>query len=413
MKRLNITCITLPLLILLLTLSACTQNPLALSTHSSKSAAFSGTYLFVGACHNRLAQPEQVKGLFTSKVIASLAGSALKTGIDWLGNALQKAAKDDIYSTTVSTNIKSIEQLNTESNTCMQIVRGQFTYAHSTSAHDNAKTDSSDDKVFTNNLALDTDKFMGAPVKLIKGSEELFIEILPVVQQQVVSFVPLEVRYSGYTPQDRHNKQPRDLALFVGYAPVNKDIHDGKFSGRLINFGTLTPSPNKPASRKFVSQDGKISSVKQTQWLPLDQANGPLSLAVQIIETRKASRFSQFLAEVFDSSKADIKRQAETALAELKIFKTSKELEQEKLALEQKQIEQEGAYFEAEARVISATNALTSLCQQSTQPDKNAVFTAQKTLYLAKRKANLAAEYAGKKRPYTSIQLPTGQCATW
>ena len=383
-------------------ISGCSQNPLSLSTKNQSAGAFSGTYLFVGECQNKLAQPEQVKGLFATQAIATLAGSALLTGIDWLGEALQKAAEADIEKTTVSTNIKSIQQLSTPTNICMQVVRGSFTYAQNKQSVSHS---------FTNALAIDTQKRLAAPVQVVKGTEELFIEILPVIHQQVISFVPLEIRYSGYTPTDKHNKRPRDLAVFVGFSSVNNDVTKGSYTGRLINFGTMVPAASKPAIRKFVSKDGKLSLVKQTQWLALNNTDSPLTLAVTVIETREASRFTQFLAKVFNSSKADIKSQAAAALAELEIFKTSKELEKEKLAREQEQLKNIANYFDSEAAVISRTQTLSTTCR-SAQADRTAIYNAQKELYLAKQKANISAALAGKQRPYpsSSIRPPSGVC---
>ncbi len=395
-------------LLFTLGLTACSQgtHPLLAKSATKHDSAFYGTYLFVGKCQNSIASENQVKGLFTREIIATLAGGALKTGIDWLGTALQKAAKPDIDKTTISSNLTSIQQLSSTANICIQVARGQFRYQQN-----NSGSRDTGSRSFTNALPAKSGKHAAAPVYLVEGTEELFIEILPIIRDQVISFTPLEVRYSGYTANDRRNKHPRDLAIFVGYSPISKDITQGDFTGRLIDFGTLQPRKNKPAINKYVSADGKLSLVKQTQWLALNDTNKPVTLAVTLIETRQPGRFASFMAEVFNSSKADIKTQAAAALAELEIFKNTRALEKERLEAEREQLQNQQDYFEAEAAVLSGIEKLAALC--ASQPvSKTDIYNAQKDVYLARLKANISAVLAGKSRPYnpSEIKPPSGIC---
>lgn len=389
---------------LLVPIAGCAQNGNADSTKPvSSPEQFYGTYLFVQSCQTKLEKPSGVLGS-GGEFAASLASGVVKTGIDWIGAALQRAAQDDVEKTTVSANLISVSQVaDSTDDICLQIVRGQFKFA-----------DSSQNKnTYTNNFAVDLNRRELALLEVVKGSEELFVEILPLVHENVVSFVPLEVRYSGYTPSDRSGRKPRDLALFIGFSLADKDISAGEFSGRLINLGTLTPDGKKPATIKYVN-NGKLSLVNQTQWLSLpDIANDqPMTFAATVIETRKASQFAKFLAAAFESSKDDIKSKAEAAVTELEIFKTSKDLKKEQIETEKERLANEQNYFNEIVTARTKEDALSVLCKSTPAPPENRIYAAQKDLYFAKKNANIAAAFAGISRPYndSDIKSPTGTC---
>ncbi|MFN2304216.1 MAG: hypothetical protein ACK2TV_10850, partial [Anaerolineales bacterium] len=280
--------------------------------------SFYGTFLFVNECTTNLKKEERDEEKSRESVIAAaLASAAVKTGIDWIGAALQRAAQDDVDTTTVSSNLISISQIATaEKNLCLQVVRGEFKCSE-----DNTNS-------YTNSYSIDSKSLIVAPLQVVEGTEELFVEILPIIHDTVVSFIPLQVRYSGFTPSDNRIRGPRDLALFVGYALPAKDVSAGDYSGRLINFGTLVPDNDKQAIINYVTDDCRLSLVNQTQWLslPANDKDQPITFAASVIETRKANQFSKFLADVFALSKEDIKNAASAAVTELEFFKTSEEL---------------------------------------------------------------------------------------
>jgi hypothetical protein len=364
--------------------------------------SFYGTYLFVNPCHTELASAVDTKGTGT-ELAAALASGVVKTGIDWIGAALQRAAQDDIEKTTVSSNLTSISQMSdSDTNICLQVVRAEFKYAES------------NDNVYANFFSVNPKTRVVAPLQVIEGTEELFVEILPILHKKAISFTPLEVRYAGFTPGDRRSKKPRDLALFVGYSLIDKDVTAGEYAGRLINFGTLTPSGEKQATIKYVSDDGKLSLVNQTQWLSLPEPTNdqPITFAANVIETRKASQFTKFLAAAFESSKEDIKSKADAAVAELEIFKTSKELEKEKIQTEKERLANEQTYLDAIAGVLSKEEALTKLCGTEPSPTESQIYTAQKDIYFAKKNANISAASTVKSRPYpdSEIKSPNGKC---
>ena len=388
--------------ILSLSIIGCTQTGGMTTTESDKPETFYGTFLFVNPCHTKLAYPFDTKG-FGNKIATALATGVVKTGIDWIGAALQRAAKDDIERTTVSSNLTSISQIsNSDINICLQIVRGQFKYAES------------NDDVYANVFSVDSKTKVVAPLQVVEGTEELFVEILPIIHNKVISFTPLEVRYSGYTPSDRKNKKPRDLAIFVGYSLTDKDVTAGEYSGRLINFGTVAQNDNNQATIKYVTDDGKMTLVNQTQWLSLPETvtDQPITFAVNVIETRKASQFAKFWAAVFQSSKEDIKSKANAAVTELEIFKTLKELEKEKIKTEKERLANEQTYFDSIADVFSKEEALTKLCSTEPLPTESKIYTAQKDIYFSKKNANISAASAGISRPYADsvIKLPNGKC---
>jgi hypothetical protein len=389
--------------ILASSITGCVHTGNTTTTKPNTPKSFYGTYLFINPCHTKLAPATDTKD-FGTELTAALASGAVKTGIDWIGAALQRAAKDDVEKTIVSSNITSISQVSSSDiNTCLHVVRGEFKYAEN------------NDNVYANVFSVDPKTRVVAPLQVVEGTEELFIEILPIIHNKVISFTPLEVRYSGYTPSDRQRKKPRDLALFVGYSLTDKDVAAGEYAGRLINFGTLRADGKNQAIIKYVTDDGRLSLVNQTQWLSLpDFANDqPITFAVNVMETRKASQFSKFLAAAFESSKDDIKSKADAAVAELEIFKTSKELEKEKIETEKEKLKNEQTYLDGVADVLTKEEALTKLCSTAPTPAESQIYAAKKDIYFAKMNANISAALAGKSRPYadSEIKSPDGKCS--
>ena len=382
-------------------MAGCTGYGGVKPNNPSMTGEFYGTYLFVNECHTKLEEKAGTLGV-GAELAAALASGVVKTGIDWIGAALQKAAEDDIDKTTVGSNLLSVSQMSDESkNVCVQIVRGEFQYAK-------------DDKLnYSNSYAVNSESRTVAPLQIVEGTEELYIEMLPIIHENYISFAPLEVRYTGYTPSDKKSKKPRDLAVFVGYAQPATDISSGDFTGRLIDFGTLSPIGSEQAKIKYVTEDKKISLVNSTQWVSLPDANeaSPITFAANVIETRKASQFAKFLAAAFESSREDIKTKADSALAELDIFKKSKELEKEKIEVETERLEAEKTYFDSLASVLTAEEELSTLCGGSGATESQ-IFAAQQKLYFAKKTANISAMSAGRPRHYedSDITLPSRQC---
>lgn len=390
--------------ILALIVVGCASNGGTNTTIPDMPNSFYGTYLFINPCHTDLARAPKTKG-FGIEIAAALASGVVKTGIDWIGASLQRAAQDDVEKTTVSSNLTSISQISkSDIDICLQVVRGEFKYAE-----DNTN-------VYANKFSVDPKSRKVAPLQVVEGTEELFVEILPIIHGTVVSFTPLEVRYSGYTSSDRRTKKIRDLALFVGYSLTDKDVSAGEYTGRLINFGTITPDGNKQATIKYVTDDGRLSLVNQTQWLSLPETanDQPLTFAANIMETRKAGQFTKFLAAAFESSKEDIKNKADAAVAELEIFKTSKELENEKLKAEKEKLTNEQTYLDAVATVLKNEEAINELCSSQPIPTESQIYNAQKDLYFSKKNANIAAASARKSRPYpdSEIKTPDVKCGT-
>lgn len=388
--------------LLALSITGCAHLDRTITIKPDLPKSFYGTYLFVNPCHTTLASAADTRWVGT-ELAAALASGVVKTGVDWMGTALQRASQDDIEKTMVSSNLFSISQLsNSGVDLCLQIVRGKFKYAEN------------DANAYANDFAVDPKTRVVAPLHVIEGTEELFIEILPVIHNKVISFIPLEVRYSGYTPSDRWRKKPRDLALFVGYSLPDKAVLAGEYTGRLINFGTLTPDGDKQTTIKYVTDDGRLSLINQTQWLSLPgSANDqPITFAANVIETREANQFSKFLATTFQSSKEAIKSKADATVADLEIFKTSKALEKEKIETEKEQLTDEKAYLDGIAEVLTKEETLAKLCSTQPAPKQSLIYAAQKDLYFARKKVDIAAASAGKSRPYGNIKSPDGQCDT-
>ena len=383
----------LVIVIFVIASTACASNNGATETNPESGKSFYGTHLFVNRCHTAIPvdQASQAAG---GEIAAALTLGIVQTGIDWIGNVLNEAAKDDIDETIVIRNISSISEMRTaDVPICLQVVRGEFQYDdNGTKSYENISTSEG--------------VWEAAKLYMTEGREELFIEILPIVFGRVVSFTPLEVRYSGYTPSDRKSKRPRDLALYIGYASSDNDISKGVYPGRLISFGTLSPHDKESAAIKYVSGDNKLSLIDQTQWLGLPPAasDQAITFAAKIFETREASKFVKFLAEAFSSRKDDLTKAATEHISKLDAFKNSKELEKEKLQAEHERIEKEKTYYDAILNVQKKEAKLKILCESGSGSDQD-IFAASKEVYFAKKQVNLDAASAGLSRMYSDSDI--------
>ena len=246
MRKLKVVFIAVVPLIFL----GCAYNGSSIKTTPSISESFYGTHMFIGECHTNLADVEgENKNVLGTAVLQALAVGVVKAGVDEVGKSLKSAAEDNVLRTTVIRNLTSTSKIfstiNTtgkDKNICMQIVRGQFEYS------DNVENSYINEFSVDNSIVIqDSNVIPQRPLtnlKLVNGTEELYIEILPVVHKQFISFTPLEVRYKGYTTNDNQKKKPRELALSIGYSLANNDVFlaNSEYDNRLINFETLLPN---------------------------------------------------------------------------------------------------------------------------------------------------------------------------
>lgn len=300
---------------------------------------FYGTHLFVNPCRTQVALFDQKSGL---EVMAPLIASVASTAMARLGKAIAKVGEDDVKQTWAYTNLASLERLsgpgvessghvdgllgissnsdnpsqqNSSDSTkseengaetpignsqlCVQVVRGTFQFSAEQTG-DIFMTRVGDDRLYP------------ASLELVEGKEELFIELLPVATSNVISFVPLTVRYSGYSIEDDGDEGPRELALYVGYGFPDKDISAGELTGRLIRFDRLYPDENGSAQLSYVDpKNNRAALLNHTQWLAIPNAEAmkkPVTLGVKVIETRTASSMAKFMAEVYKTSEEEIKK---------------------------------------------------------------------------------------------------------
>ncbi len=367
---------------------------------------FSGTHMFVSPCHTKLSARVGVESV-VGDIAAALASGVIKTGLNLIGSSLNEAAQDDIDSTLVSSNLNSFQQLappNSNYPICLFVVRGEFQETEKTSG-----------EILGNPFAANHTHYTPGFVEIVPGTKELFAEFLPVVHESAVSFVPLQLQYSGYTPSDKRRGKPRDLSFFIGYAPPNQDVAQGNYSGRLVNFGTLYPGKSELASVRYTDSAGRIYSVANTQWIPLPEAgfDVPITLAAKVIETREAGQMAKFLAEAFTASKTEIETAVLAAAAELDIFESKEELRQAQLDQEQAMLDKAKVFYESEAAAIAALDDYIELCDENNPaPSAEDVYNASYKLLVARRKANIDAKAAGIEIPFRSEQLldPSSEC---
>ena len=226
----------------------------------------------------------------------------------------------------------------------------------------------------------------------------------------------MEVRYKGYTPNDKQQKKPRDLTVSLGYSLTNNDVFekDATYTNRVIKFDSLIPNGRNLFVAKYVTDDGKLSLVNQTQWLnlPITKTDDPITFVATVLETRKAGRFAKFASNTFTSSKQGITDAATTAVTQLEIFKASAALQQEKVNYETAELANKEVYFKAITLALDTKEELDALCKLEKPPAKTKIRAAQTTLYSAQRKADIAAILAKEKPLYegSKTQIVTGEC---
>lgn len=373
-------------------------------------APISGTYLFVSQCQNISEYAPDDANVEFELVLAALAESAVTAGIELIGKALKNAAADKVDTTIASLNLQSIATLKgTKNPQCMQIVRAEFEYVDDTNKEcincykypDISFVTGSDtsQKIKTANLAVK------------ENTEELFAELLPILAGNTISFVPLELRYSGQTPSDKKHKKPRDLAMFVGFSFPENDVTTGDYSGRLINFGPISPPKNGQAIIKYLSKN-KPSMLKQTQWLSLPEGSTdkPITIAVNVIETEKANKLVKILSKAFESNEEQLEKQAAEALAKLEILKTSEQIKQEQIASAKAKLDAESKYIVALVEVNTKRAELDRICKTDI-PDTNAVKVAEMTLNLSINNAILVGKAADHDTSDLKTVVANGDCS--
>ena len=385
------------LLVMLSVLSGCALSNTAKPININNENHIYGTYLFQSECITTIYKTEESPPFKSTtiggEVVAILISNVVKTGINWIGTRLEEAAKDSIEPTSVQLNVTSKDDLN---NKCLQVIRAQFRPMPSRE-----------------------DEFSGykrVALETIDGTEELFIELLPILKGNLVAFTPLQVRYNGYTPRDNQNKKPRDLAIAIGYLEPKDDISIGftesqTINSRLIQFGTLDPRNQKMATVKFTDDKGNLTLINQAQWMemPTSTENTPFTIVAKVIETREAGALIKALSTAFSASKDGINTKLDQAIISSDIFKSSAELQLAKLDSAKAYLALEDTYYKDVLAAKQSKVKLEEVCATA-QPTSNEIYAAKTEHYLKTKKANLTASQINKKQPFENIAEPNGTC---
>ena len=375
---------------------------------------FFGTYMFINEsrCIDKTIFKEKEKRVtpkkhfemldtltlkMTTGLAPVIAAGVVKAGIDVIGSGLQKIAEDKEIKTTTIFNISSLNSISNAEKShpvCIQIVRAKF----------QVTSKKSDDAYPLNAGSLHT-----SWLKVVDGSEELFIEILPIIHENMLTLVPVELRCDGLLNTKFYSSKTRNIALHIGFAKPDEDLMEGKFSGgRTINFGEFDFKKTNPLKKEYYIKNEKSNTTNlflanQTQWLGLDEnaTKKPVTLGGILIETKKASQFSKFMAKAFEASKDDLKSTASTAIKQLDIFKTSEELKAEKLKIKQEKLKNKENYLDAMATVLENKEKIGELINQEGEKPSGSAIQKAKIQYLTSMiDANLKAEIAGETPPY-------------
>nr|WP_298141837.1 hypothetical protein [uncultured Pseudomonas sp.] len=191
-------------------ISGCATQQDAITPENETSALY-GTYMFVEKCPH-LEVKAGISGF--EPTLGMIAAEVVKAGIDILGRAIKKAATDEIDRTTVLSNVASSENLQ---GNCINIVRANFDFASE-----------KDQEFMSETGALSGTGLTPAKVKII-GSPDLYITLLPIMQNKTITFVPLNLEYSGKTPSDPKKSKDRELSLAIGFSTIDKDASKDTF----------------------------------------------------------------------------------------------------------------------------------------------------------------------------------------
>jgi hypothetical protein len=355
-----------------------------------------GTYMFSGPCNAGIDYAKPVD--FVTEAAAIIAGEAVKVGITYLGKAIEKAATDTVEKTTVISNQSSLTEFTSGRLKCVQIVRAHFRYVTNTT-----------EKPELTEFGAAAGGFY-TPAKLaIIDNPEFYAEILPVFKKGAVAFVPLSVKYFGYTPSEYDKQSPRDVSLYIGYVETDKNAQTGDFPGRVMDFGVLDAKDSNGVTLDFV-REGRVLSVNQTQFLNLsmDSNDEPFSFAATLIETKKAGKIAKFWNDVFSASEDQLKTAAVAATAELEIFKTKQAIEATKLEEEASRNTAKNEYYTAMQLVLAKREELKSLCQGT--PEASAIYNTQAQLSNLVNDANLKRKKAGIHESVLAVEPVNGQC---
>jgi len=376
-----------------------------------------GSYMFVGDCINdvKINTSDESKGVGV-EIAALVASNLIGAGIDALGNAITKAASDDVQKTLVSSNLTNIDQLFpyvSQKNqlepylVCIQIVRGLVKPSDQRTEETLSKkgavpyTFSSlkiSENVDDNNYPEKT--FSSAAFEF--SDVELFIEILPIFDSSFVSFVPLELQYNGASSGERNKRKPRDLAISIGFVSPDKELTDTSLKGRSINFGTIRIKNGATADISYMSEGNRLSTLRQSQWMPLSKSmiEAPITIASYIYESRKAGAFVKLLATAFTESKDEIKAKIQTEL-DTAIAKRTKSDEEEA----KEDVVVEIAKLKSSNAILAKEESLREICGKADTPNASEVTLLEIDIYESKRIFNI--DYSDDA--YT-VQLPTGSC---
>jgi hypothetical protein len=298
------------------------------------------------------------KGL-GSETTATIIQSVVSSSLNWFAELARSKLNDDINNTILTFNLEDPSQLNGK---CLRVSR-----------YINSDPEGQADLLFSAQIV---------------ASEK---------HPKYITFVPTELEYAGYTPNDLKKRKTRDVAVALGVATPDTTIDYGNRDktqtiGRLINLGTIT-QPKAP-DEYYASQFSENSLGQGTQWMEVN-TNTPVTLVVQVIESTKPNQIVKLLAQTVVNNEDTFK----DALLELEAFKSDEALQQAKLTKIQEANTALLAYYTSLDEVALAKNAIDEACKSLSDEDQakpnSEIKKLQRKYDLELRESDLESRKAG------------------
>jgi hypothetical protein len=258
-------------------------------------------------------------------IAIALLSSAVTTGVDYVGKALQESAKETNDRVTA---VRNVEATNETFGPCLEIARGWF---FDTSAPKEAR-----EKALaaakttwaraalegavdgdTLDLLWERRMWIAAPPDFIFEAE-IVPSSAEKPNEQVLTMAPVYARLDAPISQARlRPSRARDVAVFFAFADdaenpsISEAVGSGIVVGRLEPGEALFFELPEPATQNQPNR-GPL----EAKWfkIAVGQTRTPMTIAALVTEHQDAEPFLQFVADVFGGAQAPITTALQTAV---------------------------------------------------------------------------------------------------
>ena len=406
---------------------------------------------FVGKCIVSDKGQQEI-GAILAPVLATLAGSAIKHGLNAFGTALRKAGEAETITKTANANIDP----QVDFGPCVQVVRGNFSQfrpklkdkdgnefvpdwlKQNELPHflgDGKETETDAEENTTDAKAKTRwSNLYKAGIWLTEEAPEHFLEARMRFDQscKAIAVGPTYIHYGRFFKGGA--KSTRGVVINVALVSPGKKATDNGVPNGQISFGNIkTPYTVRyhdittgllgaqpaagggglsgvRAAGQGGAQENQVCTKlkgfaklpKETAWMSLDGTKlAPTTVSVSIAETRDANKFLLFLADVFDDSKEELEKAAQRVAIASERAKFEKEQQDAAQQAREAQATAAANYYDAYAAAELAIAAYKASEGEEPSVRLPLAVAARK----AQDQANLKAAVADLPEPYGANAL--------